>query len=318
MKQSIQEEIKWYSYEINSYEINNYEINSYEIYSYKIYGYKINSYKEAHPMEKKSVFISYSSKDAEEVKAVIDVLESAGISYWKAPEMIPIGSNYAKEIPRVISECTVFLLIISKASQNSIWVEKEIDFAINNRKTIVPLKITDEPLSDIFTFYLNNVQTIFYMENKSKALRLLKERILALIDGKKEFNNNEMNRYEAESEKEKTGIRRGRRLGHLDESFGMNPQPVICKYCNGKLKMISKGIYECLNCHKENYDYFQTVRNYLNQGGPSSKFAIEKATGVPRESIDYFIKQEQLKVLDMNNSERDEVHGEKYLGIRRR
>ena len=121
-------------------------------------------------MEKKLVFISYSSKDADEVGEVINVLEKAGISYWKAPEMIPIGSNYAKEIPRVISECQVFLLIISEASQKSIWVEKEIDFAINNRKTIVPLNISKAPLSDVFKFYLNNVQSIFYYENEKKAL----------------------------------------------------------------------------------------------------------------------------------------------------
>ena len=131
--------------------------------------------------ELKSVFISYSSKDTEIVNEVVNMLETSGISYWKAPEMIPAGSNYAKEIPRVICECNIFLLIISEDSQHSIWVEKEIDFAINNRKVIVPLKLTEGKLTDMFSFYLNNIQMVNYNGNLKKTLRVLRTRIEALL-----------------------------------------------------------------------------------------------------------------------------------------
>lgn len=263
-------------------------------------------------MEKKSVFISYSSKDAIEVGKVIKVLEEAGISYWKAPEMIPIGSNYVKEVPRAISECKVFLLIISEESQKSIWVEKEVDFAINNKKTIVPLNISTAPLSDIFRFYLNNVQSILYYGNENNALRLMRDRILLLLNGDESDGNNQSNNDNknkssvikidsiSENDTETDIDRHEKRRNELkrnmsaDGGFGLNPQPVACKYCNGKLKMIITGVYECVNCHKENYDYFRTVKNYLEKAGPSSRLAIEKATGVPRESIDYFIRQERL------------------------
>lgn len=96
-------------------------------------------------------------------------------------EMIPAGSNYAREIPRAIAQCQVFLLVISSYSQESIWVEKEIDCAINDRKTIVPLKLTEDDLSDMFRFYLNNVQTISYAENPAEALRLTRERLNTLL-----------------------------------------------------------------------------------------------------------------------------------------
>ena len=101
---------------------------------------------------KESVFISYSSKDSKIVEKIVAMLKEAGISYWKAPEMIPAGSNYAREIPRAIAQCQVFLLVISSYSQESIWVEKEIDCAINDRKTIVPLKLTEDDLRDMFRF----------------------------------------------------------------------------------------------------------------------------------------------------------------------
>lgn len=295
--------------------------------------------------ELKSVFISYSSKDTEIVNEVVNMLEASGISYWKAPEMIPAGSNYAKEIPRVICECDIFLLIISEDSQRSIWVEKEIDFAINNRKVIVPLKLTEGKLTDMFSFYLNNVQMVNYNGNLKKALKVLRTRIETLlpkeslkgntrnIAGGRENSNaredengeeianskeNSDNRVitnsrentdarvnsdkdiaDSESREESSEIEKANRDNirrSKIKAFNYNPQPEFCRKCNGKLKEIAKGVYKCTNCGMENYDYFQTVRNYLEKAGPCSIIMIEKATKVPRASIDYFIKNEMLEI----------------------
>ena len=89
------------------------------------------------------IFISYSSKDSEFVEKILNILERAQIEYWKAPEMIPAGSNYAKEIPKAIQACEACLFVVSKDSQESIWVEKEIDSMINFRKHLIPIKIDD-------------------------------------------------------------------------------------------------------------------------------------------------------------------------------
>lgn len=287
--------------------------------------------------ELKSVFISYSSKDTEIVNEVVNMLETSGISYWKAPEMIPAGSNYAKEIPRVICECNIFLLIISEDSQHSIWVEKEIDFAINNRKVIVPLKLTEGKLTDMFSFYLNNIQMVNYNGNLKKALKVLRTRIemLLLKESLKDNTRNitygreiaNSNNRELDDNNETTSNRNIENTGNGENSdkdiegpenreehpemektdrenirrskikaFDYNPQPEFCRKCNGRLKEIAKGVYKCTNCGMENYDYFQTVRNYLEKAGPCSIIMIEKATKVPRASIDYFIKQEMLEI----------------------
>ena len=81
-------------------------------------------------------FISHCSRDIEIVEQIVHILERCGISYWKAPEMIPPGSNYAREIPKALKNCSIFLFIVSRASQSSIWVEKEVDVAINCRKKL--------------------------------------------------------------------------------------------------------------------------------------------------------------------------------------
>ena len=287
--------------------------------------------------ELKSVFISYSSKDTEIVNEVVNMLETSGISYWKAPEMIPAGSNYAKEIPRVICECNIFLLIISEDSQHSIWVEKEIDFAINNRKVIVPLKLTEGKLTDMFSFYLNNIQMVNYNGNLKKALKVLRTRIEMLLSKESLKDNTRnitygreianSNNRELDDNNETTSNRNIENTGNGENSdkdiegqenreehpemektdrenirrskikaFDYNPQPEFCRKCNGRLKEIAKGVYKCTNCGMENYDYFQTVRNYLEKAGPCSIIMIEKATKVPRASIDYFIKQEMLEI----------------------
>ena len=111
------------------------------------------------------------------------MLDKMGISYWIAPDMIPAGSNYAREIPGAIQCCEVFLLVLSKNSQQSIWVEKEIDSAINYRKTIVPFQIDDEPLTDMFRVHLNNVQTIYCVNRPKDAIEELKQRLRSLIRG---------------------------------------------------------------------------------------------------------------------------------------
>lgn len=158
----------------------------------------------------RSVFISYSSNDEAEVKKIVRLLEDNKISYFKAPECIPAGSNYAKEIPGAIKNCEVFLLVISRYSQNSVWVEKEIDCAINNRKIIIPVQISSYPLNELFNFYLNNVQVIRYFENPVAGLIQINIRIDMILGRKTDPNienkANEVVKEPVELVPEKTGV----------------------------------------------------------------------------------------------------------------
>lgn len=244
----------------------------------------------------KSVFISYSSKDIIEVNKVINMLNDAGIKYWKAPEMIPAGSNYAREIPKAISECAVFLLIISDEAQKSIWVEKEIDCAINNRKTIVPFKIFWGGLTDMFSFYLNNVQTIYYLEDKESAMKQLEDRLKFLLSEEKsegDFIKRTVSE-EPNAPQIQTSIAKDKRKQF--NPLTINAQPVFCNFCNGGLEFISSGTYKCKSCSSENFDYFHLIRNYLDKAGPRSITDIVAKTGVPRRSVEHFLNQEMLEI----------------------
>lgn len=267
----------------------------------------------------KSVFISYSSKDSGFVNQIIKVLRDMGVSYWKAPEMIPAGSSYAREIPRAIRECEVFLIVLSKASQTSIWVEKEIDSAINHRKTIVPVKIDEVPLCETFRFYLNNVQTISYRDDLVQNFTGLKEQMKLLLNlnqaeddlieeiedysitkQKNLENQNEHRVVIGTNDNQKrraascyTGNNKAKRGADV---FLINKAPAECKYCGGELEETGVGIYKCMKCGEENYDYLRTVRNYLEKEGARPAAVIAKETGVPRNAVDYFLRQEFLEI----------------------
>ena len=235
--------------------------------------------------ENKSVFISYSSADCDEVQVIIDRMSKEKIEYWKAPEMIPAGSNYAREIPKAIRECQVFLLVISFTSQRSIWVEKELDCALNLRKTIVPIQISRCELSDTFRFYLNNVQIISYYEGAGRALDKMCQRLQTMFILKTPVDSEDHRSRMAELEKKQKM-----------NALLPNPQPLFCKYCEGELQQISRGVYQCKRCGEKNYDYFQTVRNYLEKEGPKPVAVISRATGIPRRNIDNFLREEMLEI----------------------
>lgn len=285
--------------------------------------------------EEKSVFISYCSKDERYIRKMTQMLDKMGISYWIAPDMIPAGSNYAREIPGAIQCCEVFLLVLSKNSQQSIWVEKEIDSAINYRKTIVPFQIDDEPLTDMFRFYLNNVQTIYCVNRPKDAIEELKQRLRSLIRGagenreqvevsRKEDTFESSNKASAEgaapdqkkdmsegaaldqekdtsegedaSATEKTAVRNKVTRNRREKFMRSSGIPVECQYCGGKLEIISKGIYRCKECGRENYDYLRKVQNFLRVNGAKSAIVIERETGVPRPFIEQFLAQEFLEI----------------------
>ena len=104
------------------------------------------------------VFISYKSDEYDTANLVRNRLEQEGIGCWIAPDCIEGGQSYARQIPKAISECNVFVLLISRQSMDSIWVAREVDRAINEGKCVMPFLTEDAPLTDEFRFYLTNVQ----------------------------------------------------------------------------------------------------------------------------------------------------------------
>ena len=116
-------------------------------------------------------YIAYETKN---------ILRQNGINAWMAPESIPAGSDYGSEIPKALKSCSAFVILLSKDAQNSRWIPKEIDGAINNDKIIIPFKIDNSDISESFGFRLGDSQRI-------EAYQRLSDAFLELINRLKEI-----------------------------------------------------------------------------------------------------------------------------------
>lgn len=129
----------------------------------------------------KDVFLSYKSEDYAETIWLKSVLEANGISCWMAPESIPGGSNYADSIDSAIIECSVLLVVISKKTQESIWIPKEIDMALNAKKVVLPYMTEDCELHKSLKFYLSGIHRYEAFNNKTDTVRKLVKEIRSIL-----------------------------------------------------------------------------------------------------------------------------------------
>ncbi len=133
-----------------------------------------------------SVFISYSSRESDDANLIKSILNKNGIEVWMAPNSIPAGSNYTREIPRAIKKCSVFLLLLSQSAQDSKWVSAEVENAFKNGKIIIPFVLEECPLNDDFDFLLSRSQRIAAYEKKSESLEALVSEIKTILGIKNE------------------------------------------------------------------------------------------------------------------------------------
>ena len=122
------------------------------------------------------IFISYSSKEYELAKKIKTYLEKNKINCWMAPDSIPEGSNYSNEIPMIIYNVKTFLIILSENSQNSPWVLKELNAAINSGIAIIAYEENKTELKDDFAFNIKE-DKIIKAYNEEDPLDLLIKKV---------------------------------------------------------------------------------------------------------------------------------------------
>ena len=119
------------------------------------------------------VFISYCRKDEAVMQRIVAYLREQGISVWVDNEkLIPGTATWKKAIERAIKEASVIFVLLSPASYNSIWVEREISFAESHEKTIFPI-LVDGNEKNAIPITLVNHQRIDIRQNESIGLNFL-------------------------------------------------------------------------------------------------------------------------------------------------
>lgn len=77
-----------------------------------------------------------------------------------APYDIPAGSSYAHVINDALENCSCFILLLTNASQESQYVEREVERAIAYKKVIIPVQLESLELNSGFRFFIGSSQII--------------------------------------------------------------------------------------------------------------------------------------------------------------
>jgi len=105
------------------------------------------------------IFVSYAQDDKKEVFKHIKRLNQEGFRIWY-DEGIEPGVNWYASLEERLRGCECILLFMSKHSQESKYISKEITFAIENNKHIVCIMLDNEELKGPFKLMLCDTQSI--------------------------------------------------------------------------------------------------------------------------------------------------------------
>lgn len=85
---------------------------------------------EARAERYRQAFVSYASKDRAEVLRRVQAFRIAGLKVFQDVLELDPGDRWERRLYEEIDRCDVFLLFWSNAARDSIWVGKEIDYAL--------------------------------------------------------------------------------------------------------------------------------------------------------------------------------------------
>ena len=109
----------------------------------------------------KPIFISYSRIDKNTVFPFVRRIEQElNTICWIDSEGIEGGSQFEEVIVNAIDESKVVLFMLSDSSINSMWTRREVFYAEDEGKKIVPIVIDGKGLRKWFKFHFGNVDYI--------------------------------------------------------------------------------------------------------------------------------------------------------------
>ncbi|MHA2393002.1 MAG: toll/interleukin-1 receptor domain-containing protein [Promethearchaeota archaeon] len=104
------------------------------------------------------VFISYAKENEDIAGSICKALENEDIKCWIAPRDILPGISYPKAIITAIKSSNKIVLVLSKYSNRSKHVLRELERALINDIQIVPIKIEDVVLSEEMEYFIGTTQ----------------------------------------------------------------------------------------------------------------------------------------------------------------
>ncbi len=84
-------------------------------------------------MTPQELFLSHASADAASADRLAEVLRHHGIPVWYSRTNIQGAQQWHDEIGAALQRCDWFLVLLSPAAVDSVWVKRELLFALQQR-----------------------------------------------------------------------------------------------------------------------------------------------------------------------------------------
>ena len=136
----------------------------------------------------KKIFVSYSRADYVDedgnrlnesaVANIVETLRNQGLDIWIDANEKYSGKYFTSVLAKQILASDVVLFLSSAKSNSSKWVKREILFANENEKEILPVKIDDSPFNVDFALVLSGIDYIDYYINPELKIAELQETLL--------------------------------------------------------------------------------------------------------------------------------------------
>jgi hypothetical protein len=124
------------------------------------------------------VFISYSRDDKTLVMPLVDrINREVNTNCWIDLTGIESGAKFERKIMEAINASKIVLFMLSDNSLQSAWTEREVYYAEDENKRIIPVLVNGNKLRGWFKFHFGNVDYIDIRseEQKRKLIRDLQK-----------------------------------------------------------------------------------------------------------------------------------------------
>ncbi len=109
---------------------------------------------------------SYSRNDKSLVYPIVEQIEKElGIKCWIDLNGIKSGEEFEEIIIQAIDECKIVLFMLSDNSLKSKWTKREVYYAEDEGKRIIPVLVDGDKLRGWYKFHFGNVD---YIDIRSK------------------------------------------------------------------------------------------------------------------------------------------------------
>ena len=116
-----------------------------------------------------AAFFSYSRADSEFALRLAEDLKAAGANAWLDQLDIAPGERWARAVQKALNISPRVLVILSPASVNSNHVEDEVNFALDEQKTVIPILYQDCAVP----FRLRPLQYVDFRKDYARGLKEL-------------------------------------------------------------------------------------------------------------------------------------------------